>query len=140
MGLLDMVTSLAGQLGGGQAAQVGGGLMQELESRPGGISGIFQAFQQNGLGGLVQQWASGQTGGATPDQIEQGLCNTGIIESIAQRTGMSPDTIKAGLAMVLPMLIHHFVSGGHVTADGQATGAPAPDSGSILQSVLGKLL
>jgi uncharacterized protein YidB (DUF937 family) len=140
MGILDMVTSLAGQFGGGDAANVGGGLMQELEQRPGGISGIFQSFQQNGLGGLVQQWAGGQTGAATPDQIQQGLGNTGIIEAIAQRTGMSPDTVKMGLAVLVPIVIHHFVSAGHVTPDGQPTGTPAPESASVLQSVLGKLL
>ena len=100
----------------------------------------FQSFQQNGLGGLVQQWASGQTSAASPDQIEQGLANTGIIEGIAQRTGMSPDTVKMALAALVPILIHHFVSGGHVTADGQPTGTPAPDASTMLQSVLGKLL
>ena len=140
MGILDTITSLAGQFGGGDAAKVGGGLMQEIESSPSGISGIFQSFQQNGLGGLVQQWANGQSQTATPDQIQQGLGNTGIIESIAQRTGLSPEVIKVGLAALVPLVIHHFVSNGHVTPEGESNGLPAPDSGGVLQSVLGKLL
>ena len=142
MGIMDMVESMAG-MGGGAGngtAQATGGLLQEIEGRPGGVGSIFQSFQSNGLGGLVQQWGGGNTAPASPDQVEQGLGGSGIIESIAQRTGMSPTMIKMGLAVALPMVIHHFVSNGHVTPTGEPTGAPPPESGSILQSVLGKLL
>ena len=143
MGIMDMVSSLAGGIGGGEGgdkAQVTGGLLQEIEQRPGGIGSIFQAFQGNGLGGLVQQWSGGNTAPASPGQVEQGLGGTGIIESIAQRTGMSPTVIKMGLAVAIPVLVHHFVSNGHVTPEGQPTGAPPPESGSLLQSVLGRIL
>ena len=143
MGIMDMVTQMAGQMGGNEGsdkAQVTGGLMQELENRPGGIGSIFQAFQGNGLGGLVQQWSGGNTAPASPDQVEQGLGGTGIIDSIAQRTGMSPTLVKMGLAVAIPVLIHHFVSNGHVTAEGQPTGAPPPEPGGLLQSVLGRIL
>lgn len=137
MGLLDMVTSMAG--GGGQHAQVAGGLMQEIQQQPGGIGGLFQSFQQNGMGGLVQQWAGGQTQPATPDQMEQGLGGTGIIDRISQRTGVSPGVVKMGLAVAVPLVVHHFVANGHVTADGQSTGAPPPESGGVLQSILSRL-
>ena len=141
MGLMDMVESAAQQFGGGgEHAQVAGGLVQEIQQQPGGIGSIFQSFQQNGLGGLVQQWAGGQTQPAAPDQIEQGLAGTGMIDNIAQRTGMSPTMVKMGLAVLVPIVIHHFVSNGHVTADGQPTGAPPPEPGGLLQSVLGRLL
>ncbi len=137
MGLLDMVTSMAG--GGGEHAQVAGGLMQEIQQQPGGIGGLFQSFQQNGMGGLVQQWAGGQTQPATPDQMEQGLGGTGIIDRISQRTGVSPGVVKMGLAVAVPLVVHHFVANGHVTADGQSTGAPPPESGGVLQSILSRL-
>ncbi len=141
MGLMDMVESAAQQFGGcGEHAQVAGGLLQEIQQQPGGVGSIFQSFQQNGLGGLVQQWAGGQTQPAAPDQIEQGLGGTGMIDNIAQRTGMSPTVVKMGLAVLVPIVIHHFVSNGHVTADGQPTGAPPPEPGGLLQSVLGRLL
>ncbi|GAC1416428.1 MAG: YidB family protein [Acidobacteriaceae bacterium] len=140
MGILGTIMSAAGAMGGGDHAAVGSGLMQELEQRPGGIGGIFQSFQQNGMGGLVQQWAGGNTQPASPDQIEQGLGGTGIIDSIAQRTGMSPAVVKMSLAILVPLLIHHFVSNGHVTASGEPTGTPPPQGGSLLQSVLSKIL
>lgn len=138
-----MVTSMAGQLGGGAGgdkAQVTGGLVQELEGRPGGIGSIFQAFQGNGLGGLVQQWAGGNTAPASPGEVEQGLGGTGIIDNIAQRTGMSPTVVKMGLAVAVPVIIHHFVSNGHTTATGEPTGAPPPETGGLLQSILGRIL
>ncbi len=139
LGIMDMISSAAGQLGGGDKEQLTGGLMQELDSR-GGVGSLFQAFQGNGLGGLVQQWAGGNTAPASPDQVEQGLSGTGLVEGVAQRTGSSPSIVKMGLGMILPVLIHHFVSNGHVTSEGEPTGAPPPDSGGLMQSVLSKLL
>jgi len=139
MGILDMVESMAGGASGGQNGQVAGGLMQELQGRPGGIGGIFQSLQQNGMGGAVQQWGSGQTQPASPDQVEQGLGGTGLIDSVAQRTGMSPTMVKAGLAVALPLIVHHMVSNGHVTPGGLPTGSQ-PEPGGMLQSVLGRMI
>lgn len=138
MGLLDMVESMAG--GGGDHAKVAGGLVQELQGQPGGVAGMFQSFQQNGMGGLVKQWAGGQTQPATPDQVQQGLGGTGIIDRISQRTGVSPGMVKAGLAVAVPLVIHHFVANGHVTPEGQPTGAAPPEPGGMLQSILGRML
>lgn len=136
MGILDMVQSMAG---GSDTAKVAGGLVQELEQRPGGIGGLMQSLNQNGMGGAVQQWAGGQTQPANPSEIASGLGSTGIIDSIAQRTGLSPTAVSAGLAAAMPILVHHMTSNGHVTPDGTATGAPAPAAGSILQSILSRL-
>lgn len=138
MGILDMVESMAGG-GGGQQGQVAGGLVQELQQHPGGIGSIFQSFQQNGMGGQVQQWAGGQTQGATPEQMQQGLGGTGIIDRISQRTGLPTSAVQMGLAAAVPLVIHHFVSNGHVTADGQPTGAAQPEMGGMLQSILGRM-
>lgn len=141
MGLLDMVTSMMGNAGGeqGDKATVTGGLMEELQNHPGGVGGVMQSFQQNGLGGLIQQWSQGQTTPAAPSQVEQGLGGTGLIENIAQRTGMSPTVVKMGLAVAIPMLIHHYFSNGHVDQQGQQTG-PQPEAGGVLQSILGRII
>lgn len=143
MGIMDMVTSMAGQMGGGQAAspnaQVTGGLMEELQSRPGGMGGLLQSFHQNGMGSQVQQWGQGQTTAADPNQIEQGLGGTGIIDNIAQKTGMSPTMVKMGLGAAVPVLIHHLISQGHVDEQGNSMGTQ-PEMGGMLQSVLGRIL
>ncbi len=139
MGILDSITSMVGGAGGDNT-KVAGGLMEAVQQHPGGIGGILQSFQQNGQGGAVQQWANGNTENASPDQVEQGLGGTGLIDSVAQRTGLSPTMVKGAMAVMLPMVIHHFVSSGHVTPEGQQTGTPAPETGGLLQSMLGRLL
>ncbi len=141
MGIMDMIQSIAGQGSSGATpnAQVTGGLVEELQNRPGGLGSLLQSFHQNGMGDQVQQWSSGQTAPADPNQIEQGLGGTGIIDSIAQRTGMSPTMIKMGLGVAVPVLIHHLVSNGHVDQQGNQTGSQ-PEMGGMLQSVLGRIL
>ncbi|MGI4758904.1 MAG: YidB family protein [Janthinobacterium lividum] len=136
---MDMVEQAAG-FGGGDKTQVAGGVMDEIQSRPGGVGSIFSSFQNNGLGGLVQQWAGGQTTPASPDQVEQGLGGTGMIDGVANRLGISPTMAKMGMAVILPMLIHHYVSNGHVTPQGEPTGAPQPEQGGVLQSILSRIL
>ena len=140
MDILDSVTEMASGLSGGsEHAAVAGGLMQELGGT-GGIAGLIQTFHQNGAAGLVQQFSNGQTQNADPAAIEQALGGSGLIECVAQRTGLSADTVRSSLATIVPVLVNHVVANGHVTTDGQATHNPAPDSGSLLQSVLGKLI
>jgi uncharacterized protein YidB (DUF937 family) len=140
MSIFDSVTEITKEFSsGGDHAAVAGGLMQELGGS-GGVAGLIQQFQQNGAGGLVQQFASGQTQATDPGAMEQALAGSGLIDSIAQRTGMSPDTVKSSLATIVPVLINHVTANGHVTTDGQPTGSPMPDAGSLMQSVLGKLL
>ena len=140
MGILDSLTEMAGGLSGSsEHAAVAGGLMQELGGA-GGVASLIQTFHQNGAGGLIQQWANGQTQTTDPAAIEQAVGGSGLIDNIAQRTGMSPDTVRSSLATVLPLLVNHLTANGHVTTDGQVTANTAPDSGSLIQSVLGKLL
>lgn len=139
MGLMDMVSQIAGGGKGGNTAQVGGGLMNELQNSPGGLGGLLQSFQRNGQGAAVQQWGQGNTAPADPNQVEQGLNGTGIIDSISLKTGVSPGMVKTGLAVLVPVLIHHLISQGHVDEQGQQTGA-APDGGGILSSVLSRIL
>jgi uncharacterized protein YidB (DUF937 family) len=140
MGIFDSIKDLAGGLAGGENhAAVAGGLLQELGG-PAGIAQMVQSLHQNGAGGMVQQWAAGQTQPANMSALEQGIGGSAIVDSIAQRTGLSSDTVRSSLSVVVPLIVNHMASNGHITSDGQATGNPAPDAGSLIQSVLGKLL
>lgn len=140
MDLGNLIQSVTGGRGGNaDHAKVAGGLLQELESRPGGIGGLIQSFQNNGNGQAVQQWSQGQTQPANPTTVENGTAGTGLIDAIAQRTGLSPTVVRTGLAVVVPVLIHHVVSNGHYDAQGQPQGNP-PATGNLLQSVLSRVL
>jgi uncharacterized protein YidB (DUF937 family) len=140
MGILDSLTNFAKEASaGGDHAAVASGLLEQLGG-PGGVSGLIQSFHQNGAGGLIQQFANGQTQATDPAAIQQALQGTGLIEGIAQRTGISPDTVRSSLATIVPVLINHVTANGHVTTDGQPAQTPMPDGGSLVQSILGKLL
>lgn len=140
MSFFNSVTQLAqGLSGSGDHAAVATGLIQQLGG-PSGVAGLIQSFHQNGAGGLVQQFANGQTQGVDPSAIEQAVGGSAFIDSIAKRTGMSSDTVRSSLATVVPVLINHVTANGHVSTDGQPTGNPVPDSGTLVQSILGKLL
>ena len=142
MSVFDSFANLAkGAIGGeaGDHAAVAGGLLEHLGGA-GGVANLIQTFHQNGAGGLIQQFANGHTSAADPNAIEQALQGTGIIDGIAQRTGMSPDTVRSSLATVVPLLVNHLTANGHVTTDGQPTQNAMPEAGSLVQSLLGKLL
>ncbi|MGA2250755.1 YidB family protein [Terracidiphilus sp.] len=147
--IFDSVSKLAGGLLGGESGgtdsattdhpAVTGGLLQQLGGT-GGLGNLIQTIQQNGGGSIVQDIASGNTSAIDPNQVENLLAGSGLVDGVASKTGLSPDQVKSSLATVLPMLLHHSIANGHVTADGQPGDTPAPDAGSLLQSVLGKLL
>jgi uncharacterized protein YidB (DUF937 family) len=137
MSILNTVASMAKGPAAPEHAQVAGGLMQELETR-GGVGSLIQAFQRNGMGSAVEQWSQGNTQ-PNPTAIESGTAGTGLIDSIAQRTGLAPGVVRGGLAIALPLLIHHMVSNNHVTPTGAPTGTQ-PEPTSVLQSVLQKII
>lgn len=138
MSILNTVESMAMGNAGPEHAQVAGGLMEELQNQPGGIGGLIQNFQRNGMGPAVQQWSQGNTQ-PNPTAIETGLGGTGIIDSVAERTGLSPGVVRGSLAIVVPLLIHHMVSNNHVSPTGEPMGTQ-PESGNILQSVLQRII
>jgi uncharacterized protein YidB (DUF937 family) len=136
MGIMDSLKGMAEQgmsQGGGTNAQVAGGLMQALDEHPGGLAGVLSSFEQNGMGQHVQNWASGSQPTATPDQIQQGLNGTGLIDNVAAKAGISPEMAKAGLAIVLPMVISHFTQGGQQQA-------PSSGFGGMASQILSKFL
>jgi uncharacterized protein YidB (DUF937 family) len=140
MSIFDSFANLAkGVSEGGDHAAVASGLLEHLGGA-GGVAGLIQTFHQNGAGALIQQFANGQTQAIDPNAIQQALEGTGLVDSIAQRTGISADTVRSSLATIVPVLVNHVTTNGHVAMDGQPTQTPMPDAGSLVQSVLGKLL
>ncbi len=133
MGILDTIEGLAGQQGGNANPQVAHGMMQALDEHPGGLAGVLENFRSNGMDQHVQNWSSGQQQTASPEQIQQGLGNTGLIENVAQKSGVSPDMAKAAMAMMLPVLMAHFTQGGQ-----QAP--PQSGFGGMASQVLGRFL
>jgi uncharacterized protein YidB (DUF937 family) len=133
MGIMDMIQSLAGQTGeaaGTDHAKVAGGFIEALTQHPEGIQGLLDAFKNNGMAEHVNSWGAGQAATATPEQVQQGLSGTGLIEKTAEKAGVSPQVVQIALATVLPMVIQHFAP------NGQAT--PTTSMGSMAQQFLSK--
>jgi uncharacterized protein YidB (DUF937 family) len=135
MGILDTISQLAGQAGDaaqGDQAKVAGGFIQALTAHPEGIQGVLDSLKANGMSDHIGSWLSGQAQTATPDQVQQGLGSTGLIEKTAEHAGVSPSVVTAALAVILPMAIQHFAPNGQ---------APEQSNfGGMAQQLLGKFL
>ena len=136
MGLLNTVESLAKANAGPDHSKVADALIDELQQRE-GVGGLIQSFQRNGMGSFVEQWAQGQTQ-PNPTTVENGLSGTGLIDSVADRTGLSHGVVRGALAIIIPILIHHMIANNHVSPTGQPLGNP-PEPGGVLQSILQRI-
>lgn len=121
MGLMDHMGQVVGGLLGGQSAQ--NPLLQAVtsllgnNSNLGGLAGLVQAFQKNGLGEIVNSWVStGQNMPVSPQQIEQGL-GSDVLRQLASKAGLSPQDASSQLSNLLPNLIDKLTPNGKIEAD-----------------------
>jgi uncharacterized protein YidB (DUF937 family) len=109
MGMFDGI--LGGVIGGGMARVV-----SDVLERHGGIQGVMNQFQTNGLGPTVQSWVgTGPNQPISPDQVQQGL-GPEAIQALAAKLGIPPAELAAKLSEVLPRAVDHLTPGGVVPA------------------------
>ena len=118
MGLLD---NLAGSFLGGNAGATSGLMNSVLEilgsNQSGGLGGLIQAFQQNGLGHLIDSWiGTGQNLPVSPGQIQQALGPK--VQELAQQHGLSADAVSQALSQFLPGLVDHLTPTGQLPQGG----------------------
>jgi len=88
------------------------------DSSIGGLDGLVQAFQKNGLGDIVNSWVStGQNLPITPSQIEQGLGGD-LLSQLASKAGLSSGTASSQLAGLLPDLVDKLTPNGKIEIGG----------------------
>jgi uncharacterized protein YidB (DUF937 family) len=119
---MDQLGQAVGGMMGGQTTQ--NPLLQAAASllgsnnSMGGLPGLVQSFQKQGLGDLVNSWVStGKNLPATPEQIKQGL-GSDFLSQLASKAGLSPDTASTQLSALLPDLIDQLTPNGRVEAAG----------------------
>ncbi|MBS0182773.1 MAG: DUF937 domain-containing protein [Nitrospira sp.] len=122
MGLMDQLGQAVGGMMGSQGGQ--NPLLQALtsllgkDSAIGGLDGLVQAFQKNGLGDIVNSWVStGQNLPVTPSQIEQGLGGD-LLSQVAGKAGLSSSAVSSQLAGLLPDLVDKLTPNGKIEAGG----------------------
>lgn len=107
MGLLDGV--LGGVTG---AAMVS--LVSNLIEKHGGVQGIVDQFEKQGLGATVRSWVStGENHPISPDQVQQAL-GPDTLQQIAAKAGISVEELREKLAQILPQAVDKLTPGGAI--------------------------
>src|SRR5882724_7063754 len=128
---MSILSTLAGALGGTPNANPGGtttlnpataaagGLVLSqiiamIQSRPGGLGGLLQSFQQGGLGQVFQSWiGTGQNLPVSPEQLH-GTVGSDWISRITQATGLPQGQIEQHLSTLLPQIVDHLTPNGQL--------------------------
>lgn len=128
MGILDDLASTAlgsAGVGKGQAGGLAQAVLTAMQNHPGGLAGLVQQFEQQGLGQVMSSWiGTGQNLPVTADQLKQ-VFGSGGLAAIAQEAGLSPDQALGSLTQILPQLI-----------DGLTPNGQAPQGGNLMQAGL----
>jgi uncharacterized protein YidB (DUF937 family) len=107
MGLLD---GLIGGVVGAEMASVA----SQLIAKHGGVSGIVNQLQQQGLGATVNSWiGTGANQPISPDQVHQAF-GPEVIGELAAKAGMTPQELAQKLAQVLPQVVDKLTPNGAV--------------------------
>lgn len=134
MGLLDQVTGALGGLAGAKGGGAQAILLQQLVSmlgKPGALGNLAAAFQQHGLGNLLQSWmGAGQNLPISGEQIQQVL-GTGALSEMAAKAGIGVPDAARTLSDLLPKVVDKLSPDGKEPAGN--------DLGGLLSS-MGKLL
>ena len=119
---VSIFDQLSSALGGAPSESVStsmlSGVMGILNNHPGGISGLAQLFEQNGLGHLMSSWiGTGENLPISADQVKSVLGNERVAE-FAAKAGISPDVASSHLAEVLPNVINKLSPDGKLPEGG----------------------
>lgn len=103
---------LLGGLGGLLGAGGVGGVLN------GGLGELADRFRQAGQGDKVDSWVQhGPNQNVAPNDLEQAL-GPQVIDTIAQRTGLSRDELLDRLSQVLPETVDRFTPNGRLDRAG----------------------
>ena len=87
-------------------------LVHSLIEKHGGVQGLVQQFEQQGLGATVRSWVGTDTNQPiSPDQIHQAL-GADTIKDLAAKFGLSSDELAKKLASILPQAVDRLTPGG----------------------------
>ncbi len=135
MGLFDQFgQAAAGMMGSGNQnplMQAAIGLLGQT-SAVGGLAGLSQAFQKNGMGEIVNSWVgTGKNLPISPAQVQQGLGGD-LLKQLAAQAGLSSEAASGLLANLLPGLIDKL------TPDGKLPDTNLMEQGlNLLRGTLG---
>jgi len=107
MGMLD------GLLGG----IVGAGMMSvvnDILAKHGGVQGVVNEFEKNGLGATVQSWVgTGPNQPVSPDDVHKVL-GPDLLQQLSAKSGLPVQELAQKLAQVLPQAVDSLTPDGAI--------------------------
>ncbi len=117
MSLFDQLTDTVTQMIANpeQGSQLLGAVIKLLNKPEiGGISGLAQRFQAQGLGEIISSWiGTAQNLPISAEQIQQ-VIGGDSLQRLAESTGLPLQNITAELSKFLPQIIDHLTPDGTV--------------------------
>jgi len=125
-GILNQVTSALGGTSGQQSG-LAGSVLNMINNQPGGLGGLVQRFEQNGLGPIMTSWiGTGPNHAISAQQVQQVLGND--LHTFAAEHGINVDQASSQLSQILPTLVDKLTPNGQL-----------PQAGGIMDSLKGLL-
>ena len=107
MGMLDGL--LGGIVGAGMVSAV-----TNLVEQHGGLQGLVNQFQNNGLGSTVQSWiGTGPNQPISPDEVHKAF-GPDLLRQLSEKSGLSVQDLAQKLSQVLPTAIDKLTPEGKV--------------------------
>ena len=107
MGLLDGM--LGGVVGAGMASVVSG-----IIEKHGGVQGIVNEFERNGLGPTVRSWVgTGPNEPVAATDVHRVL-GPDLLQQLSAKTGLSVQDLTEKLSQVLPQAVDHLTPDGKI--------------------------
>jgi uncharacterized protein YidB (DUF937 family) len=94
---------------------VGAGMVTVVSSiieKHGGVSGVVDEFEKNGLGATVKSWVgTGPNQPISADQVHQTL-GPDLLQQLSEKSGLSVQELTQKLAQVLPQAVDRLTPDG----------------------------
>ena len=119
---MSLLNSIVGQVTGALQGSVPGGqahpglmdVVSSLMTQGGGLQGLVNQFEQQGLGHVVSSWiGTGENLAITPDQV-QAVLGEPHIAAVAAKLGLSSADVTNQLAGLLPHAVDSVTPAGAV--------------------------
>ena len=107
MGMLDGL--LGGIVGAGLVSVVSG-----IVEKHGGLQGVVNEFERNGLGATVQSWVgTGPNKSISPDEVQRAI-GPDLLQQLAAKSGLSVQELAQKLSQVLPDAVDKMTPTGSI--------------------------
>lgn len=136
MGLLDSVISAAASTllkDNSDLQNKLSGMISQFFDQVGGLPGLVQKFQANGLSKLIASWVGQEDNlPITEDQLHQ-VIGTDLIKNLAEKSGVDAELFDTLLAKGLPKLVNAL------TPEGQSPEQVTHIDQDKVQELIGKI-